>query len=106
MGRVRSSLGSVAVRLQAFLIHIGRWEGASDAAIEEEPSIAERLPDRSYQQRRALRRAGRAAFRCPVEASDLVAEGHSLTELRFVGPWLAHLIREMLVYFLSSGTKA
>jgi hypothetical protein len=63
-------------------------------------------PDRSYQQRRALRRAGRAAFRCPVEASDLVAEGHSLTELRFVGPWLAHLIREMLVYFLSSGTKA
>jgi putative hydrolase len=51
-------------------------------------------PDRSYQQRRALRRAGRAAFRWPVEASDLIAEGHSLTELRFVGPWLAHLIRQ------------
>jgi histidinol phosphatase-like PHP family hydrolase len=54
-------------------------------------------PDRSYQQRRALRRAGRAAFRWPVEVSELIAEGHSLTELRFIGPWLAHLIEQWLL---------
>jgi histidinol phosphatase-like PHP family hydrolase len=43
-------------------------------------------------QLRALRRAGRAAFRWPIEARDLVAEGRSLTELHGVGPWLAQMI--------------
>jgi histidinol phosphatase-like PHP family hydrolase len=53
--------------------------GADDAGLSE-------------QQRRAMRRAGRAAFRWPVEARQLLAEGRSLTELRFIGPWLARLI--------------
>ena len=53
-------------------------------------------PERGYHQRRALKRAGRAAFRWPVEASTLVATGHSLTELRGVGPWLERVIGQWL----------
>ncbi len=45
-------------------------------------------------QRCALRRAGRAAFRWPVEAATLLHEGRALTELRFVGPWLARLMAD------------
>lgn len=48
--------------------------------------------DRTQQQRRALRRAGRAAYRWPVEARDLIAQDRSLAELRWVGPWIAHLL--------------
>ena len=44
--------------------------------------------------RKALRRAGRAAFRWPVEAAQLLDEDRSLTELRFVGPWIARIMRE------------
>ena len=44
------------------------------------------------QQRRALRRAGRAALRWPEEAEGLIAEGRSLTELRSIGPWLARIV--------------
>ena len=44
--------------------------------------------------RRALRRAARAALMWPEEASALHAAGRSLSELRYVGPWLAHLIAE------------
>ena len=43
------------------------------------------------QQRRALRRAGRAALRWPEEAAAL-AEAGRLTELRAIGPWLARII--------------
>ena len=64
----------------------------SNAVIGELLSLAVDEPERTYQQRRALRRAARAAFRWPVEASEMLAEGRSLTELRFIGPWLAHLI--------------
>jgi putative hydrolase len=45
---------------------------------------------------RALRRASRAAMTWPEEASALVEEGRSLTELRSVGPWVARTIEEIL----------
>lgn len=48
--------------------------------------------EHTEQQRRALRRAARAAYRWPIEARELVAAGRSLTELRNVGPWLARVI--------------
>jgi DNA polymerase (family X) len=41
---------------------------------------------------RALGRASRAAFFWPMEASRLVEEDRSLTELRSVGPWLSGII--------------
>jgi histidinol phosphatase-like PHP family hydrolase len=44
---------------------------------------------------RALRRAGRAALTWPIEASDLVAAGRSLTELPTVGPWVERVMRTM-----------
>jgi putative hydrolase len=53
-------------------------------------------PGRGYQQRRALRRAGRTAFRWHMEAGELVTTGHSLTELQGVGPWLERVIGEWL----------
>jgi histidinol phosphatase-like PHP family hydrolase len=46
----------------------------------------------SDQQRRALRRAGRAAYRWPEEAAAIAEAGRSLAELRAVGPWLARVI--------------
>jgi histidinol phosphatase-like PHP family hydrolase len=48
------------------------------------------------QQRRALRRGGRAALRWPDEAASIVDAGRSLTELRAVGPWLARMIGDWL----------
>ena len=48
------------------------------------------------QQRRALRRAGRAALRWPEEAVAIAEAGRSLTELRAVGPWLARVIGSWL----------
>lgn len=52
----------------------------------EEPGLAD-------QRRRALRRAARAALAWPEEAHELHAAGRSLTELRYVGPWLASKLR-------------
>lgn len=52
--------------------------------------------DRSDQQQRALRRAGRAALRWPVEAQELLERGESLTTLRAVGPWIARVLRGWL----------
>jgi putative hydrolase len=46
--------------------------------------------------RRALRRAARAAFLWPDEAADLLARDRPLTELRFVGPWLARMIGDWM----------
>jgi histidinol phosphatase-like PHP family hydrolase len=46
--------------------------------------------------RRALEKASRASRFWPEEASDLVAAGRSLTELRAVGPWIAAGIHEWL----------
>lgn len=48
------------------------------------------------QQRRALRRAGRAALRWAEEAEALVAAGRSLTELRSIGPWLGRIVAAWL----------
>src|SRR6187401_3081315 len=64
--------------------------------ISERLCLAAETCSHTAQQRRALRRAGRAALRWPEEASELVAPGRSLTELRAVGPWLAHRIGEWL----------
>jgi DNA polymerase (family 10) len=50
----------------------------------------------SAHRQRALRRAGRAAMVWPEEAADIVASERSLTELRGVGPWIAHRIHEWL----------
>ena len=46
---------------------------------------------------RALGRASRAAFFWPMEASWLLHQDRSLTELRSVGPWLAGVITGWLV---------
>ena len=64
----------------------------SNAAISELLCGAADDDGLSIQQRRALRRAGRAAWRWPMQASDLLAADRPLTELRFVGPWLAQKI--------------
>ncbi len=45
---------------------------------------------------RAFRRASRRAFTWPVEATDLVEQGRSLTELNGVGPFLARAIGEWI----------
>jgi histidinol phosphatase-like PHP family hydrolase len=66
----------------------------SNADIAELLCRASEESARPYQQRRALKRAGRAALRWPEEAADLIAAHRALTELRFVGPWLAQMIRE------------
>ena len=42
---------------------------------------------------RAFRRAARSAFLWPEEASDLVAQNRSLTELRSIGPFIEKKIR-------------
>ncbi len=82
-----------------------RWydEGVSgsDAAALTNRDLAELLAragaeEEVYQRRRALRRASRAAFLWPEEAADVVAAGRSLTELRFVGPWVAHILHDWL----------
>jgi len=57
---------------------------------------AAEAPERTYQQRRALRRAARAAFKWPDEATDVIAAGRSLTELRCIGPWIARITGEWL----------
>src|SRR5438046_7380808 len=45
---------------------------------------------------RALKRAARAAFLWPEEASGLVSAGRSLTELPAVGPYLEEVILRWL----------
>jgi len=70
----------------------------SNADVSELLCLAAEEHGRSDQQRRALRRAGRAALGWPAEASELVRETRSLTELRSVGPWLARAIGEWLAH--------
>jgi histidinol phosphatase-like PHP family hydrolase len=53
-------------------------------------------PGLADQRRRALRRAARAALAWPEEAHAIHAAGRPLTELRYVGPWLAAKIRGWL----------
>ena len=64
----------------------------TNAVLAELLCVAAEEPQRTDQQQRALRRAGRAAFRWPVEAFDILTAGRSLTELRGVGPWLERII--------------
>jgi histidinol phosphatase-like PHP family hydrolase len=45
---------------------------------------------------RAFRRAARSAFLWPEEASDLVAQNRSLTELRGIGPFIEKQIRQWI----------
>lgn len=45
---------------------------------------------------RALRRAGRVALQWPEEAAHVVSSGRSLTELRALGKWTAHIIHGWL----------
>jgi putative hydrolase len=68
----------------------------SNTTLAELLCLAAEEPGRSDQQRRALRRAGRAAFRWPEEAGALVYQGRPLTELRYVGPWLSRMIAEWI----------
>ena len=45
---------------------------------------------------RAFRRAARSAFLWPEEASDLVGQNRSLTELRSIGPFIEKEIRQWI----------
>jgi histidinol phosphatase-like PHP family hydrolase len=45
---------------------------------------------------RAFRRAARSAFLWPEEASDLIAQNRSLTELRSIGPFIEKQIRQWI----------
>lgn len=49
-----------------------------------------------YPAQKALRRASRRAFLWEEEASDVVAQGRSLTELTAVGPYIEQIIRRWL----------
>lgn len=64
--------------------------GATNTALAELLCRSAEDPGRTDQQRRALRRAGRAALCWPVEASALGDE--RLLELRGVGPWLRRIL--------------
>jgi histidinol phosphatase-like PHP family hydrolase len=68
----------------------------SNAAVSEWCCLTAEQTDVTEQQRRALRRAGRAALGWSIEARDLLAQGRPLTELRWIGPWLARLIERWL----------
>ena len=52
--------------------------------------------EESGHRRRALERAARSARFWSEEASELAATSRSLTELRAVGPWVAHRIHAWL----------
>jgi putative hydrolase len=62
--------------------------------------LAELLARKAEQEegirQRAYKRAARSAFLWPVQAADLVAEGRSLLELKSVGPFIAHQLRDWL----------
>lgn len=55
--------------------------------------LSREAEDASHFIQRALRRAARSAFLWPEEASDLISQGRSLTELAHVGPFLEKKIR-------------
>ena len=63
-----------------------------NGALAELLCRAAEASERTTQQRRALRRAGRAAFRWPVEVSELARTDRPLTELRWVGPWVSRML--------------
>jgi histidinol phosphatase-like PHP family hydrolase len=81
---------------------IGTREGRSwlfmanldNAAIAE--LLSQKAEEASYPVKRALRRAGRAAFLWREEAGTVLEQGRSLTELPAIGPYLEKLIRGWL----------
>src|SRR5262245_29774500 len=54
--------------------------------------LSQKAEEASYPVRKALRRAGRAAFLWQEEAAALLKQGRSLIELPSVGPYLSALI--------------
>jgi histidinol phosphatase-like PHP family hydrolase len=65
-----------------------------NAAIAE--LLSREAEEASYPLQTALRRAARAAFLWPEEATDIAAAGRSLTQLPSVGPHLEKLLRAWL----------
>jgi histidinol phosphatase-like PHP family hydrolase len=54
--------------------------------------LSQKADEESYPLKKALRRAGRAAFLWPEEAATILEQRRSLTELHGVGPYIAKLI--------------
>jgi histidinol phosphatase-like PHP family hydrolase len=71
-------------------------QGLSNAQLSELLCLAAEESGRPDHQRRALRRAGRAALRWPMEARELLAQDRSLMDLRSIGPWLAGILGQWL----------
>lgn len=69
----------------------------TNAHIAELLALAAEEAERGSNRQRALGRASRAAFFWPVEASSLLQQDRTLTELRSVGPWLAGVITGWLL---------
>jgi len=74
--------------------------GRESPRILSNADLAELLAQQSEQETgiltRAYRRAARSAFLWPEDATDLVAQNRSLTELRGVGPFIANQIRRWI----------
>jgi hypothetical protein len=74
------------------------------------PEIAELLSgearEASYVLQRAYRRAARSAFLWEVEMRDLVAQKRPLTELAYIGPFLAGTRQELRYIPPSSGSRS
>ena len=66
-------------------------KGVSNAVLAE--LLAREAEQVSGIRVRAFRRAARSAFLWPVRASDLIANGDGLTELRGVGPFISQQLR-------------
>src|SRR5690348_6231673 len=58
--------------------------------------LAAEAENAKYPVQKALRKAGRSAFLWPVEASELLSQKRSLTELSGVGPFIANLIEQWI----------
>lgn len=66
----------------------------SNAALAE--LLARKAGQEEGIRQRAYKRAARSAFLWPVQAADLFAEGLPLLELKSVGPFIAHQLRDWL----------
>jgi histidinol phosphatase-like PHP family hydrolase len=58
--------------------------------------LAQEAEGAKYPLQRAFRKAGRSAFLWPIEATELVRQRRSLTELKAVGPFIENLIKSWL----------
>jgi DNA polymerase (family 10) len=79
---------------------VDRTTSSSRVAALSNAQIAELLTraaeSATGHRRRALQRAARAAFLWPEEAEAVISQGHSLTQLPQVGPWIATMIESVL----------